>query len=79
MKRKKKSKKRGLKLLASEGPAVAGKEGFGKDMDGKGQGSSTPLAHPWGWAGGFNVLRTDRRACSSYAHGVVTSESSHGR
>ena len=35
-----------MKPVASEGDAVAGKEGFGKDMDGKwvgnGQGSSTP-------------------------------------
>ena len=42
----KKVEKKRAKAHASEGPAVAGKEGFGKDMDGKwvgnGQGSSTP-------------------------------------
>ncbi len=42
----KKAGKRRAEEIASEGDAEAGKEGFGKDMDGKwvgnGQGSSTP-------------------------------------
>ena len=42
----KKVEKKRVKLIASAGDAEAGKEGFGKDMDGKwvgnGQGSSTP-------------------------------------
>ena len=42
----KKVEKKRVKAHASEGDAVAGKEGFGKDMEGKwvgnGQGSSTP-------------------------------------
>ena len=46
MKDRKKVKKTVVKEIASEGDAEAGKEGFGKDMDGKwvgnGQGSSTP-------------------------------------
>ena len=42
----KKVKKKRAELIASAGDAEAGKEGFGKDMEGKwvgnGQGSSTP-------------------------------------
>ena len=36
--------------------------------------SSTPLAHREGWAGGFHVLRTDRRAGVGL-HSVVAEES----
>ena len=44
-------------------------------MDGEDrQGSSTPLAHHKGWAGGFHVLRTDRRAGVGL-HSVVAEES----
>ena len=47
---RKKVRKTGAKEIASEGDAEAGKEGFGKDMDGKwvgkGQGSSTPSLIP---------------------------------
>ena len=46
----KKAGKRRAEEIASEGDAEAGKEGFGKDMDGKwvgnGQGSSTPSLIP---------------------------------
>ena len=46
MRDKTKVKKKVNKLIASAGDAEAGKEGFGKDMEGKwvgnGQGSSTP-------------------------------------
>ena len=47
MKRKKKVEKKRVEAIASAGPAVAGKGRFGRDMEGNmegnGQGSSTPV------------------------------------
>ena len=47
-------------MLASAGHADPGKEGFREDSQ-VGQ-IQHAFAHPNGWAGEFNVLRTDRRA-----------------
>ena len=44
--------------MASEGHAMAGKEGLGWMGQDK---FSTPLAHPAGWAGGLFTLRASRR------------------
>ena len=53
-----------MKPVASEGDAVAGKEGFGKDMEwkwvGMGRGPAR-LRSSSGWAGGFFALRVTRR------------------
>ena len=46
--------------MASAGTADPGKEGFREDSQ-VGQ-IQHVFAHPNGWAGGFSVLRTDRRA-----------------
>ena len=59
--RQKKVEKKRVELIASEGDAEAGKEGFGKDMDGKwvgnGLGSSTPSL----------ILKDGRADCLRFA------------
>ena len=56
----KKVKKNVVRVVASAGDAYPSKEGFREDSQ-VGQ-VQHAFAHPNGWAGGFNVLRTDRRA-----------------
>ena len=52
-----------VSVVASAGNADPGKEGFREDSQVGEMGEiQHAFAHPNGWAGGFNVLRTDRRA-----------------
>ena len=68
----KKNEKKGEKAVASAGSADPGKEGF---RVGKwGRQSLARLRSSLGWAGGFHVLRTDRRAGVGL-HSVVAEES----
>ena len=60
----KKVEKKRVKPVASEGDAVAGKEGFGKDMEwkwvGMGRGPARPRSSS-GWAGGLNRQSRNHR------------------
>ena len=62
------------KPIASAGDADPGQGGFWENIPGRGRPDLARLRSSVGWAGGFHVLRTDRRAGVGL-HSVVAEES----